>query len=328
VPARLADAFRRRRRIGLVAAVVLCAALAACAPGFMGLSWLRLLTTICMFAVIAESINLMAGFLGYPAFGNIVFFGLGAYGTAVAIDQFSWPPPAAIAAGLVLCAAVVLIIGPPLLRLRGHYFAIATLGLNEAAKAVVSNLTELTGGGKGLSLPIPTVSVEVTSRNYFWLFLALTVCSVGACAGMRVTRFGYACRAILANEEGAESLGINATLYKTSAWLISALLTGAAGGLYAQWVGYIDPPAVFDMTLAVKGFVMFLIGGAGTVVGPVVGAAVVELASNLAWRHLLKYHLAVLGVLIMTAALLIARRIPQRMAQYLQIGTDASGAKP
>src|SRR5437763_1716129 len=123
---------------------------------------------------------------------------------------------------------------------------------------------------------------------------------------MRSTRFGYACRAILANEEGAESLGINATLYKTSAWLISALLTGMAGGLYAQWVGYIDPPAVFDMTLAVKGFVMFLIGGPGTIAGPVLGAATVELASNLAWSHLLKFHLAVLGLLIMGAALLIA----------------------
>jgi branched-chain amino acid transport system permease protein len=149
------------------------------------------------------------------------------------------------------------------------------------------------------------------------MFLTLTVAAILVALLMRTTPFGYACRAILANEEGAESLGINTTFYKTAAWLVSALIAGLAGGIYALWVGYIDTPSVFDMTIAVKGFVMFLIGGGGTVLGPLIGAVLVELATNLTWSHLLKYHLAVLGIIIMTAAVLIPRRIPQRAMEGL-----------
>jgi branched-chain amino acid transport system permease protein len=266
-----------------------------------------------MFAAFTQSINIMAGFLGYPAFGNVVFFGLGAYGTAVAIAKFQWPHVAALAAGLAVCAGLVLIVGPPILRLRGHYFAIATLGLNETMKAIVVNLTGLTGGGMGLSLPVPSETVEVSARNFYWMFLTLAFAGVLIAALMRMTRFGYACRAILANEEGAESMGINTTFYKTAAWLISALIAGLAGGIYALWVGYIDTPSVFDMTIAVKGFVMLLMGGAGTVLGPFIGATLVELAANLTWSHLLKYHLGLLGIIIMTAAVLIPKKIPQRV---------------
>lgn len=298
----------------VVAAAV---ALLACAPSYLGLYWLRVLTTILMFATFTQSINIIAGFVGYPAFGNVVFFGLGAYGTTVGIVHFKLAPILSVFCGLSACAVVVLLVGPPLLRLRGHYFAIATLGLNEAIMAVVSNLTDLTGGGMGVSLPIPTSSVEASARLYFWLFLGLAGAALAVSALMRVTTFGYACRAILANEEAAESLGINTTFYKTAAWFISALLAGLAGALYAPWVGYIDPPTVFDMTISVKGFVMFLIGGAGTVLGPLVGAALVELATTLTWSYLLSYHLAVLGIIIMAAAVLIPKRLPQRMMGHM-----------
>lgn len=301
----------------LVIATSACAALAATAPAFVGLYWLRILTSICMFAAVTQSINIIAGFVGYPAFGNVVFFGLGAYGTSVAVVLFHWPNAAALAAGVGICAVLVLIVGPPVLRLRGHYFAIATLGLNETMKAIVVNLTDVTGGGMGLSLPIPKEAVAISARNIYWMFLALAFAGVLIAALIRSTRFGYAFRAILANEEGAESLGIDTTFYKTAAWLVSAIIAGLAGGLYALWIGYIDTPSVFDMTIAVKGFVMFLIGGAGTVLGPVIGAILVELASNLTWSHLLKYHLGLLGIIIMAAAILIPMRIPQRTMEQV-----------
>jgi branched-chain amino acid transport system permease protein len=293
--------------------LILAAACMASAPAFVSLYWLRIFTTICMFAAIAQSINLMAGFLGYPAFGNVVFFGLGAYGTAVAIVKFQCPEPLALGIALALCLCVVVIVGPPILRLRGHYFAIATLGLNEAIKQIVVNLTDLTGGGIGLSLPISKTPIDVFARYFYWMFLALAFVGIFTAGLMRRTRFGYACRAVRANEAGAESLGINATFYKTAAWTVSAVIAGVAGGLYSLWVGYIDAPTVFDMTIAVKGFVMFLIGGAGTVVGPLVGAIIVELATSLTWSYLLQYHLAVLGIIIMAAAILIPRQIPQSL---------------
>jgi len=306
------------------AAAIVTIALAA-APAFLGIYSLRVMATVFMYAAFTQSINIMAGFIGYPAFGNVVFFGLGAYGTAVAIVQFHLPPVLGLICGVLACAVVVLMIGPPLLRLRGHYFAIATLGLNEAIKAVVSNLTALTGGGMGLSLPMPSMSIGASASLYYWLFLGLALAGVAVAALLRRTRFGYACRAVLANEEAAQSLGIDTTFYKTAAWLISATLAGLAGGIYAQWVGYIEPPAVFDMTIAVKGFVMFLIGGAGTVLGPLIGAALVEIATTLTWSHLLAFHLGVLGIIIMAAAVLIPRRLPQQAAAYLW---RASGLAP
>jgi branched-chain amino acid transport system permease protein len=169
------------------------------------------------------------------------------------------------------------------------------------------------------------MSIAASASLYYWLFLALALAGIAVAALLRRTRFGYACRAVLANEEAAQSLGIDTTFYKTAAWLISAALAGLAGGIYAQWVGYIEPPAVFDMTIAVKGFVMFLIGGAGTVLGPLIGAALVEIATTLTWSHLLAFHLGVLGIIIMAAAVLIPRRIPQQAAAYLW---RASGLAP
>jgi branched-chain amino acid transport system permease protein len=305
------------RLIAFALSAAAITALAAAIPVFAGLYWLRVFTSICMFAAMTQSINIMAGFVGYPAFGNVVFFGLGAYGTAVAVVRFQWPILAGLFAGVMVCAVLVVIVGPPVLRLRGHYFAIATIGLNETMKAIVSNLTNLTGGGMGLSLPVPKVSVEESARDIYWMFLALAVTSIIVAMLMRTTRFGYGCRAIFANEEGAESLGINATYYKTAAWLISALIAGLAGGIYALWIGYIDTPSVFDMTISVKAFVMFLIGGGGTVFGPLIGATLVQLASDLTWSHLLKYHLGLLGIIIMVAAMMILRRVPQRMMEYV-----------
>jgi branched-chain amino acid transport system permease protein len=305
--------------VTVVGACVLIAVLAA-APLVLNLYWIRVLTNVLMFAAIAQSVNIIAGFVGYPAFGNVVFFGLGAYGAAVAVTKLQLDFWLGLAVALLICLIVVLIIGPPLLRLRGHYFAIATLGLNEAIKAIVNNLTKLTGGGTGLSLPLLDAPATETAALFYRAFLLLAAIGVAVTLFLRNSRFGFACRAIRANEEGAASLGINVTLYKTAAWLISALLAGAAGALYARWLSYIEPPTVFDMTISVKAFVMFLLGGAGTVVGPVIGAAIVEIITTLSWGYWLKYHLAVLGTIIMAVAVLMPRGfhgfVRDRAAQF------------
>jgi branched-chain amino acid transport system permease protein len=300
-------------RSGATLRLVICSAILlamlACLPMLLNLYWTRVLTNLFMFAVLAQSINVIAGFVGYPAFGNVVFFGLGAYGMGVMVTQWQASTIAGLLVGLLLCGVTVLLIGPPLLRLRGHYFAIATLGLNEAVKAVVANLTDLTGGGKGLSLPLPEGSVDETARLFYWLFLLLGALSILVALLLRSSRFGYACRAIRANEDGAASLGIDTTYYKTAAWLVSAVLAGSAGALYADWLGYIDPPSVFDLTLAVKSFVMFLLGGAGTIFGPAIGAAMVELVATMTWSHLLQFHLGMLGIIIMTVAVIMPNGI-------------------
>jgi branched-chain amino acid transport system permease protein len=196
----------------------------------------------------------------------------------------------------------VLLIGPYLLRLRGHYFAIVTVGLNEMIKALAANLT-LTGGGMGLSLPLPHGTPAQTTVNFYYMLLALMLVSILLAAWFRVSRLGLACRAIRDDEIKAEAMGLRTVTIKVAAWSLSAMLTGVAGAIYAYWFSYVEPPAVFDMLIAIKSFVIFLLGGPATVFGPVLAAFVVELLSTVLWSNLLHYHLGALGLGIMLIVL-------------------------
>lgn len=300
----LSEPFQKK---GLGFILAASAIILICCPFFMNPYGLRILTNIFMFAVITQGINIIAGYTGYPAFGNVVFFGLGAYGTGIMMVKFQLPFAGSMLLGSFLCVIFTSIFGLPLLRLRGHYFAIATLGLNEATRALVDNLTNLTGGGMGLSLPLPTGTIQSNTRFFYYLFLGTLVLSVLFSALLIHSRFGFALRTIRSNEKAAEGLGINTTRYKILAWMISALLTGMAGSIYAYWMSYIEPSAVFDMTIAIKSFVMFLLGGAGTLLGPIIGAFFIEGISTLIWSHLLNYHLGVLGILIIGVVLFLPR---------------------
>lgn len=287
----------------VVLILALSLAVAVVVPGLVGLYWLRILTTILMFAAVAQGINIMVGFVGYPAFGNVVFFGIGAYATGIVMAHGKLPLAAGLATSVLACLLVTVAVGPALLRLKGHYFAIASLGLNEATKAIVANLTWLTGGGTGLSLPLLQGSIAETSRFFFHAFVALAAISCLACLLLQRSRFGLACRAVRANEMAARSAGVPVARIKLAAWALSAAITGIAGGLYAAWYNYIDPNSTFNLTIAVKAFVMMLIGGMGTVAGPLIGAAFIESVTTLAWSNLLHFHLGLLGLIIIATVL-------------------------
>ena len=273
-------------------------------PSFLGSYWLRVLCNIYMYAVLAQGINIMAGYTGYPAFGNVVFFGIGGYCTGVLMVKLQAPFAAGLLAAILACPLLVLLLGPALLRLKGHYFAIATLGLNEAIKEFVANASGLTGGGMGLSLPLPPGGAAANAVKFYYLFLGALVASAWITWEFGRRNLGLACRAIRDNETKAEATGIHTTRSKTAAWMISATMTGAVGSINAYWMAYIDPPTVFDMTIAVKSFVIFLLGGAGTVLGPVIGAVFVELLATLTWSNLLNWHLGAMGLLIMMVIML------------------------
>lgn len=284
--------------------LALAAVLMLAGPAFLNAYWLRLLSNVYLFAILAQGINIMAGYTGYAAFGNVVFFGIASYTTAILMAKLHWPFAAGVIAGACLCPLLVWLIGPPLLRLKGHYFAIATLGLNEAVKEIVSNTTALTGGGMGLSLPMPQGSPESNARMFYYLFLgAMLVCTWVTWEFSR-RRIGLACCAIRDNETKAEAVGLHTTRYKTAAWMISAAMTGLAGGIHAHWMTYIDPSGAFDMAIAVKSFVIFLLAGPGTVLGPIVGAFFIEMLAALTWSKLLNWHLGAMGLLIMLVILL------------------------
>ncbi len=300
-----------------VAAVLLTLSLAlllVLAPLQLNLYWLRLLSMIFMYATLAQAINLIAGFTGYPAFGNVVFFGLGAYATAILMVKAGQSFVLGLAAAAMLALATVLLVGPPLLRLRGHYFAIATVGLNETVKAVVNNLTPLTGGGMGLSLPLPPWPPLEAARAFYYMLLGMMIASIVIAGWFKVSRLGHACRAIRDDEVKAEAMGLRTTAIKTTAWGLSAVLTAVVGGIYAHWFTYVDPPAAFNMMIAIKFFVIFLLGGAATVLGPIFAAFLVEYTSTVLWSQLLDYHLGALGLGIM----LIALYMPDGLVKFVR----------
>jgi len=286
-------------------------------PHFVSGYWVRVITTIFMYAVISQGINLMSGYMGYLPFGNAMFFGVGAYITAIGMSKglsfLAVLPLAALTAILVS-----ILFGLPVLRLRGHYFAIATIGMSGALLAVVQNATEITGGAMGTTLPIIDKSPEVT-YNYFYLaMLALMVITTLTIYLIIKSKFGFGIRSIKANEEAANSMGINTTYHKVIAWAISALFTSIAGALYAYWMSFIGPDEVFDIMIAVNTIVIMLIGGAGSILGPIIGAFVISLLSEVVWSTFLEYHLAVLGITIIIIVFFVPKGITGAIADFVK----------
>jgi branched-chain amino acid transport system permease protein len=232
--------------------------------------WFRVATTIAMFIVLAGAWNIIGGIAGYAAFGNVAFFGIGAYAAGLAITRGHVPLTVALAVAPVAGAAFATAIGLPLLRLRGHYFAIATLGVSVAMGEVVSNLEPL-GGSTGLFLPIVR-----SDLLFFYLMAGAAVLTTAIAWGVIRSRFGYGLLAIRENEEAAAVIGVPTTLHKVAAFALAGALTGLAGGIFAQWNVFINPENTFPVEYNVQMILMAVFGGAGTVLGPVVGAIVIE----------------------------------------------------
>lgn len=299
----------KRKRAFYLSILILIFLIAA--PAFLSGYWVRTFTDIFMFAVLAASWNLIAGYCGYPAFGNVVFFGLGAYTTGILMTKLQMSFFFGVAAGGILSILLAILLGLPLLRLRGHYFAIATLGVNEALREVVINLTDLTGGGYGISLPILPGKVEEVLAFFYFIMLGLMVALIILTQIISQRRFGFAFRAIRADEDAAAVAGIDTRKYKILAWSLSALFTGLAGGVYALWITYIDPVSVFDMSIAIKFCIMVLLGGAGTVFGPIIGAFILEIISLVVWTKFLVLHAAILGFIIILVVIFMPRGFMQ-----------------
>ena len=267
-------------------------------PFFIQGFWIRLITYTLMFSVLSSSLNIISGFTGYAAFGNMAYFGLGAYSTAVLMNKADFAFIPALLGAVAVVLVVSILLGMLLLRLKGHYFALGSLGAAEAIKYTIDNLTDLTGGGQGITLPMMKGSPAMVNMFFYFIMFFLLICILILAWRLSQNRLGYALKAIRANEEAASVMGIDTTRYKIIAWSLSALFTGITGAVYAYWFSYIDPPTVFDVMWVVKMFVMILIGGAGTVFGPVIGAFILETISELVWSRFIFLHLGILGTLI------------------------------
>jgi len=315
-----------------VVATLLVIAVVAAMPALGDNYLLRLGTMGAMYAVMALSWNIIGGFAGYPSFATAAFFGLGAYAGAL-LQAAGLPMPLAWAAACIVAAVFAGLLGLAILHLKGHYFAIASLVVGDVLLEIATSWTSLTGGGMGLNLPILRISVDAQARLFFWSMLTIAVLALAMNWIVANHRLGFGLRCIRQNEDASGMVGINTTLYKVIAFILSAVFVGGAGALYASWVFYIEPPDVFATLTSVKPIVMALLGGAGTVLGPVVGAVVFLTMEELVWRNLLEIHAAALGVLIVVLIFFLPggvlglfgwRRKPKRPADP----TPPDGAAP
>jgi branched-chain amino acid transport system permease protein len=182
---------------------------------------------------------------------------------------------------------------------------------------VINGMPDLTGGGKGMNLPILRISIAAEAKFFFYVMLALALVCTAAAIVTRRSKLGFGLRCIQQNEDAANIVGVNAYAYKTAAFALSAVFAGIAGAIYASWVKYIEPPDVFDLLLAVKPMVMVLLGGLGTVFGPALGAVILLAFEELVWRNFLTIHAAALGVIIVILILFLPNGILSTVSGWL-----------
>ena len=281
-----------------------------------------------LLAVLAQGWNIIGGYTGYASFGNSVFYGLGSYGVAIAMVQWHLPFAVGLLFGVALAVAFALLLGVPVLRLRGHYFAIATLALAGVMAAIVSNIPL---AGQNIGLVLPPLNDD---RLFYGLALGLMLISTGVVWWLTRSRFGFGLIAIRENEDGAAVMGVNTTLYKVLAFTLSGVLSSLAGGIHAYWITFLDPESAFDIGLNVKMIIMAVFGGAGTVLGPVIGAFTLSAISEWLSSEVTSIATLFFGVVIIAAVVLmphglmdLARRARLRTLTWRYLGENVRANK-
>ncbi|MDX1432354.1 MAG: branched-chain amino acid ABC transporter permease [Gammaproteobacteria bacterium] len=239
----------------------------------------HVLVMIFIYGLMAQGWNVLAGYCGQISLGQAVFFGIGAYSAAFLYAEWQITPWLGMLVGVAIAIVVALLIGLPTFRLRGHYFAIATLVIGEIAQTLFINW-EFVGGATGVWVPIERESPWLTLQFHenklpnYYLGLAFLAAACAFVAWMERSKLGLYFRAIRDDPDAARSLGVDITRYKLIAITISAAFTAIAGAQFAQYVLVIDPETVFPLLLSILVVLMTMLGGIGTLWGPIIGASV------------------------------------------------------
>jgi branched-chain amino acid transport system permease protein len=297
-------------RLSLYAGVVILALLApVLVPDYR--TQLAFLWVMIVFAL---TWDLQGGQMGYNSFGNILFFGIGMYACAVVQRDsgLGYFPALFLGTGVgaLLAAAAAALLGSGMLGLRGHYFAIGTLGLGIAAGELASGW-EFIGAGAGMVPPLFPGAIGGRESFFYYLCFALAAISFAFLRWLYAGRFGLAINAIRDDEDKAEAMGLRTTQYKTTAWCISALFLALSGGAVGNMIGFIDPreTAFAGATFGVWMVLMAILGGKGTLWGPVIGAVIFHLTKELFWTYLLGWQRVALGLLIVIIVVFFPRGI-------------------
>ena len=242
-------------------------------------TWQNMMILVLLYAYWGQAWNILGGYVGQVSFCHAVFVGIGAYTSSLLLINYGLNPWLGMAMGALLAMLVAAIIGVPAFRLRGHFFLMATVGFGEIIRTIFVNLPEITHGAQGVFLPMMDSSVKNMmfrqgNIGYYYIILAFTIVIFACTAYVQHAKLGYYFRAIKDDPEAAEALGVPTTTYKFIALAISAAFTAMGGTFYAQWVLYLDPYSTMPLMTSVQIALVAILGGVGTVWGPLVGALI------------------------------------------------------
>ena len=231
----------------------------------------HLMILVLMWVVIGSSWNLLAGYTGQVSFGHAAFFGIGAYAAGILHTKLDLSPWWGMLLGGPSAVLLGIFIGYLCFRLRGPYFALGTLATGEILRLVANNWVDFTEGMVGILI----IQSFGSKFPYFYLAFGIAVCCLGTISLVMHSKLGYYFVSIREDQDAAESLGINTTLYKNISLAISAFFTGTAGAFYLNYMGFIDPSVVFSLhNISIQAILVGILGGVATLWGPAVGALV------------------------------------------------------
>jgi branched-chain amino acid transport system permease protein len=279
--------------------------------------WVNVLVQTYLFAALAAAWNIIGGFGGQFSLGHGVFFAIGAYSVARMYLDLGVSPWIGVFPAAALATIVALLVSWPTFRLRGPFFAIATMAINEACFALANYSDRLTGGPRGMLIPFRagfSRMIFVERWKYALLMFGFLSIVVLITVWLRRARLGHYLLAVRADEDAARAAGIDVLKVKLQGMALSAALTGIGGGLFAMYVRVIDPPSLFSLPdIGVKFALISLIGGIGTIIGPLVGAMLIVPLENLLRGGLggdiPGGHLVILGAVLVAASLFLKRGI-------------------
>lgn len=257
-----------------------------------------------IFVVLAYSWNLIGGYAGYTHFGQVCFFGLGGYVGALLITKAGMAWYFAVPIAALAGVALALPLGTAMLRLKGPYFAIGMFGLTRVMESFALGFDSITQGGTGLYLP-PLSNL----RPVFYVLVAIAVVMIIATWRLDNSRLGLKLLAIREDEQAADALGVRTTRLKIGTFVVSAIAPAAVGALNAAYLAFIDPPTAFSPVTELTTIAIVLLGGMGTVLGPLIGAVVLSVVNELLWARFPEYYLAIVGTLVLLAVLYMPRGI-------------------
>jgi len=244
----------------------------------------HIMIMILIWAIAGMGWNIIGGYAGQVSNGHALFYALGAYSCAIGMRDFNLTPWVSMWIGVLIAALVAWAVGTPLLRLKGHYFAVATMAVSECARYIFQNWDAI-GGATGIDFLNRKSNEWYTMqfRNkifYYYIILAFCIGVLCLVVYLSKSRFGYYLRCIKGNDMAAESVGIDTSRYKMYAYVISACIVSLAGSLYAQYMCYIDPSMLMTLNTSLMMVLVAVMGGAGTIVGPMIGASILVVISE------------------------------------------------